>query len=161
MSYNNVDVNKNNIFKYRRSKKLTQDNIATYLGIKRSTYARQELTGHMPRQQLQKLADLFGVTVFDLLGETSLQFFQPLRSDKNTLAAIENETEKFSEGAINNNSLFLSPKLEKKDNSTLFLTKNESNIIRIYRSLKPDIKKEFEKALCRIAGLDNDKTKKE
>ena len=128
MSYNNVDVNKNNIFKYRRSKKLTQDNIATYLGIKRSTYARQELTGHMPRQQLQKLADLFGVTVFDLLGETSLQFFQPF---------------------------------PRENVSTPSLTNNESNIIKIYRCLDQQGKQEFEKALCRIAGLDNDKTKKE
>ncbi|MFD1707690.1 helix-turn-helix domain-containing protein [Siminovitchia sediminis] len=54
---------------YRKRAKLTQEEIAKKLGIKRSTYAKYETGENQPDyKMLEKLADFFEVTTDDLLG---------------------------------------------------------------------------------------------
>ncbi|MBQ5810845.1 MAG: XRE family transcriptional regulator [Clostridia bacterium] len=53
---------------YRKEKNLTQSEIAEALGINRSTYAYYERSTTPPMGILRKLAQLFGTTVDELVG---------------------------------------------------------------------------------------------
>ena len=56
----------------RRAKDLTQNEVAAHLGLKRSGYNAYELGAAIPpTQTLAKLAELFGVSMAYLLGETA------------------------------------------------------------------------------------------
>lgn len=85
----------------RTQKGLTQDALASYLGIPESTIRRYEsIDENTPRRErLEKIADFFGVTVDYLLGRTD----DPSPSDKNhkQLSEFESlffyELEKLSE----------------------------------------------------------------
>lgn len=60
----------------RNSKKLTQEQIANELNIKRSTYAKYETGENQPdHDTLQNLADFFNVSVDYLLGRTNKKEF--------------------------------------------------------------------------------------
>lgn len=60
----------NNIKKMRESSGFTQDNVANFLGIKRSAYSNYE-TGdrELPLSIMEKLADLYGCDMYDLYSE--------------------------------------------------------------------------------------------
>lgn len=59
----------------RIKKHLTQADVASYLGIARNTYTQYEQGLHkIPPEILCKLADLFNVTVDELLGRTARLF---------------------------------------------------------------------------------------
>lgn len=52
----------------RKSRNITQDDIANYLKIDRSTYAYYETGKTVPSiYTIQKIADFYGVTISDLL----------------------------------------------------------------------------------------------
>lgn len=64
-----MDVAKN-IKLCREANGFTQQNIADFLNIERSTYSNYELgTREIPFEYLEKLADLFGCNLEDLLQE--------------------------------------------------------------------------------------------
>lgn len=58
--------------KYRQKNRLTQQNVADLLQIPLRTYANYELNSRKPTpEMLCQLANVFGVTVDELLGRTS------------------------------------------------------------------------------------------
>ena len=59
-----------NLKALREANELTQDQLATYLGVQRSAYANYESGArNMPLPQMQKAADLFGCSLSALLSE--------------------------------------------------------------------------------------------
>jgi len=59
-----------NLKALRMANELTQDQIASYLGVMRSAYANYESgTRNMPLEQMQKAADLFGCSLSSLLSD--------------------------------------------------------------------------------------------
>ncbi len=55
--------------KYRKSKRLTQEQVANLIGIRRSTYSRYEEGTNRPSWKvLMLLADLYGITMDELVG---------------------------------------------------------------------------------------------
>lgn len=59
-----------NLKALRKANELTQDQVATYLGIMRTAYANYESgTRSMPLPQMQKAADLFGCPLSVLLSD--------------------------------------------------------------------------------------------
>ena len=57
-----------NLKALRIANELTQDQVASYLGVKRSAYANYESGDrNMPLEQMQKAADLFGCSLSSLL----------------------------------------------------------------------------------------------
>lgn len=64
------DIIAKNIKKMRESSGFTQDNIADFLNIKRSTYSNYE-TGNreLPLSIMEKLADLYGCDMYDLYSD--------------------------------------------------------------------------------------------
>ena len=58
-----------NLRNFRRRKKLTQEELATKLGVIRATYWAYEKGSIMPPyDKLEQLADIFGVTIDELMG---------------------------------------------------------------------------------------------
>ncbi len=58
----------NNIKMYRKNLGLSQDQVATYLGVDRSLITKYETTGmDIPIIHLNKLSDLFSIELGDLL----------------------------------------------------------------------------------------------
>lgn len=79
---------KNNLKNLRKAKKVTQKEIADFLGVSNSAYSQYETGTREPSLEiLTKLADYFGVTIDDILGraedeeqsqqQTSLTNFDP------------------------------------------------------------------------------------
>ena len=61
-----------NLKALRTANELTQEQVASYLGVQRSAYANYEAgTRNMPLAQMQKVADLFGCSLSTLLSEDS------------------------------------------------------------------------------------------
>lgn len=61
---------RDNLKALRKANDLTQDQVATYLGIMRTAYANYESgTRSMPLPQMQKAADLFGCPLSVLLSD--------------------------------------------------------------------------------------------
>ena len=59
-----------NLKALRKANDLTQDQVATYLGVMRTAYANYESgTRSMPLPQMQKAADLFGCSLSVLLSD--------------------------------------------------------------------------------------------
>ncbi len=59
-----------NIKMMREASGYTQDNIASFLGINRSTYSNYELgTRELPLEHMEKLADLYGCDAYVLYEE--------------------------------------------------------------------------------------------
>ena len=59
-----------NLKALRKANELTQEQVATYLGVMRSAYANYESGArNMPLPQMQKAADLFGCSLSALLSE--------------------------------------------------------------------------------------------
>lgn len=57
--------------KFRKAKGMTQDEVASSIGVPRRTYQNYELEVREPDSDiLCKLADLYGVTLDELLGRT-------------------------------------------------------------------------------------------
>ena len=72
-----------NLKSIREAKKITQSNVAKYLGIAVTTYSGYETGYHKPTPEiLIKLADFFGVTVDELLGRSGQQLFNDARVEK-------------------------------------------------------------------------------
>lgn len=71
----------------RKQKKMTQDDVASYLGITRPAYTAYESNRREPDYlTLDKLADLFGVTVDYLLGRTDDLTLSAVRTIDEALA---------------------------------------------------------------------------
>lgn len=67
----NIDISAvvEHLREYRRRYHLTQQDVADYLGVQRSTYARYEEGTNRPNfKVLIRLADLYGISVDALLG---------------------------------------------------------------------------------------------
>ena len=67
-----MDLGKN-LIKLRDMKKVSQQKVAEYLGVSRSTYTGWEAKGNVKSDDLQKLADYFEVDISELFKEDSLQ----------------------------------------------------------------------------------------
>lgn len=58
-----------NLRKFRKTKKLTQEELASKLGVIRATYWNYEKGSIMPPyDKLEQLADIFGITIDELMG---------------------------------------------------------------------------------------------
>jgi len=58
--------------KIRRSKRLTQEDVARHIGVKRNTISMWETGKAFPKSRdLIKIAELYGCSVEDLLGNTA------------------------------------------------------------------------------------------
>lgn len=58
-----------NLKKFRKQKKLTQEELATKLGVIRATYWAYEKGSIMPPyEKLEQMADIFGITIDELMG---------------------------------------------------------------------------------------------
>lgn len=60
------EINKR-LKKYREGAKLTQDQVAEKVGMKRNTYAHMERHGHPRPEMIKKLSEIFGVSVENIL----------------------------------------------------------------------------------------------
>lgn len=70
-----------NLKKLRKSKRMSQEDMANYLGISRQGYSKYENELSEPSyQMLMRIADLFNVSVDDLLG-----YEPPLRQEKESV----------------------------------------------------------------------------
>ena len=67
-----MDIGKN-LIKLRNEKKVSQQKVAEYLGVGRSTYTGWEAKGNFKSDDLQKLADYFEVDISELFKEDVLQ----------------------------------------------------------------------------------------
>lgn len=75
----------------RKTKNLTQAEVAANLGISAQVFSRYERGDHEPdNKMLCKLADFFGVTVDELLGRTP-QLFDDARIQKSDEQALFDE----------------------------------------------------------------------
>lgn len=76
------------LFKLRKSKKLTQKDVAIQLGITRQAYANYETGNRNPDpKMLKKIANLFEVSIDDLLENNTTQKENP--NDKGELSKHE------------------------------------------------------------------------
>lgn len=58
-----------NLKRFRKQKKLTQEDLATRIGVIRATYwAYEKGTIMPPYDKLEQLADIFGITIDELMG---------------------------------------------------------------------------------------------
>lgn len=58
-----------NLKKFRKQKKLTQEELASKIGVIRATYWAYEKGSIMPPyEKLEQLADIFGITIDELMG---------------------------------------------------------------------------------------------
>lgn len=58
-----------NLKKFRKQKKLTQEELANKIGVIRATYWAYEKGSIMPPyEKLEQLADIFGITIDELMG---------------------------------------------------------------------------------------------
>lgn len=58
-----------NLKRFRKQKKLTQEELATKIGVIRATYwAYEKGTIMPPYDKLEQIADIFGVTIDELMG---------------------------------------------------------------------------------------------
>lgn len=58
-----------NLKKFRKQKKLTQEELANRIGVIRATYWAYEKGSIMPPyEKLEQLADIFGITIDELMG---------------------------------------------------------------------------------------------
>ena len=58
-----------NLKKFRKQKKLTQEELASRIGVIRATYWAYEKGSIMPPyEKLEQLADIFGITIDELMG---------------------------------------------------------------------------------------------
>lgn len=94
---------------------LSQAAVAKALGIDRSTYARQEANGNIKLETAIRLAQIFGVSVEKLTGEP----------------------EQMGNDRLHDNTV--PEQLSRTD--ALILTNNETNIIKMFRSLTAENKK--------------------
>ncbi len=78
----------------RRANSLTQERTASLLNVERSTYAKYETNVSMPQQDtLLRLAELFGVSVDYLLGNTTVPTtVNELRGDGTLPGLTQEET---------------------------------------------------------------------
>jgi transcriptional regulator with XRE-family HTH domain len=94
-----------NLKALRMANELTQDQVATYLGVMRSAYANYESgTRNMPLAQMHKAADLFGCSLSTLLSEDpdEVKNILPFAFRADDLTASDlNELAKFKKVALN------------------------------------------------------------
>lgn len=131
-----------NIFRYRRLANLTQQEVADELGINRSTYARQENSGHIKTGELKTLAQLFGVTVEILLADPEEQIFKAEVGNKFPKRRVTNKPITIADTTINPNDGFSSYDATNIYNERL--TTNERNIVKIFRSLPNEKRKRIQ-----------------
>lgn len=85
--------------KLRRSKKITQEAIASKLNIKRSTYAKYETGENQPdNETLIKLADFFNVKVDYILGLSDDPYRYNAQGDKTLKEIIREGNAKWDTG---------------------------------------------------------------
>ena len=94
-----------NLKALRVANELTQEQVASYLGVMRSAYANYESgTRNMPLEQMQKAADLFGCPLSTLLSEDASEVKNILsfafRADNLTVNDL-NELANFKKVALN------------------------------------------------------------
>lgn len=103
----------------------TQEQVANVLNIERSSYTYYEIGKTEPNlSSLVKLANLFKVSVEDLLGEAPPS---PLLSDSDTKKQLKKNTGKSTDN----------------DSYIYDLDKNEKQLLGYYRALNPTQKKSF------------------
>ena len=116
--------------KMRKERKFTHQNIADFLGVERSTYTYYEIGRRCPSTStLKKLANLYGVSMSYLLGETAEI---DIISQRDVTDAVAEERERFGT-----------------------LTKEESILIGYFRVMKDEDKEKLFKALKEAAAETN------
>lgn len=82
MGINEVVQIGNRIKKYRKSKGITQKEVALRAGIPYSTYSNYENNNREPNQeQLRKIASALGTSEVELLGLSKEEFLKPLEDE--------------------------------------------------------------------------------
>ena len=104
------------IISFRKSSGLTQANVASALGMNRSTYARREPLGDFPAEKVKIMATLFGVTTDEIL------------HGKMNLSPIDQNPRRLNDAE----------KLFQIEGEEVTLTRTETNFIKIIRQLKKD-----------------------
>ncbi len=100
-----VNMFSENLKALRTANELTQEQVASYLGVQRSAYANYEAgTRNMPLEQMQRTADLFGCPLSTLLSEDPSEVKNLLsfafRADHLTVNDL-NELANFKKVALN------------------------------------------------------------
>ncbi len=81
---------------YRKQKKMTQQEVAARIGLQRSTYSRYEEGTNRPSWKvLIKLADLYGITMDELVGRRtrSSHSVREVEPDKQSMMGVNREIE--------------------------------------------------------------------
>ncbi len=82
MGINEVIQVGSRIKKYRKSKGITQKEVARLAGIPYSTYSNYENNNREPNEdQLRKIASALGTSEVELLGLSKEEFFKPLNDE--------------------------------------------------------------------------------
>lgn len=82
MGINEVVQVGSRIKKYRKSKGITQKEVARLAGIPYSTYSNYENNNREPNEaQLRKIASALGTSEVELLGLTKEEFLKPLKDE--------------------------------------------------------------------------------
>lgn len=85
-----------NLKRLRTRKKLSQEDMATYLGITRQGYSKYENEKSEPSfQMLMRIADLFEVSIDELIGYSSANRGDPDNEDTETLNLLGISPEEF------------------------------------------------------------------
>ncbi len=121
-----MDKIESRIRNYRMRSHLTQAQVASALGMNRSTYARHEKDGDFTYEMILALARLFHVPsewIFYGEDKPHNDLFRPVIAPDTPIERLESTTPNFT--------------IEE----TFDVTNDEKNMLRIFRRLKPDDKK--------------------
>lgn len=130
--------------RYRKQRKMTQQEVASSIGLQRSTYSRYEEGSNRPSWKvLIKLADLYGITMDELVGRrTSPQRYeQDVHLNQRSAARVDQEIGELGETAGNGSegtvdaellqrmlALFLSANSYAKETALLILENGQNKI---------------------------------
>jgi transcriptional regulator with XRE-family HTH domain len=128
----------------RKSKKIKQNELATLAGIPCSTLANYENNKREPSQeQIEKIAGVLGVSVYDLLGISTEQLLQPLKDETIFLNYLLSLGYEYVDTFLDNDEGFDRCLHIKNENKDIPLTKREYEDLK--KNIKNDINQEIER----------------
>lgn len=89
--YSYEDVIQHKLMKFRQDKKLTNGDIASKLGIPREEYSQIEYEGIIPKDLLEPIAEILGISIADLKSPFTYYEIKERQKDETEFQAFAND----------------------------------------------------------------------